>query len=248
MIPGLDEITFRNRNKSYGAYELRKHYKSTATMSVFFGVGLSSLLVAALAMQPEESSADVPEATSVILVVDPLIPEVPVAPEPKMPAPLMKNPAVIPPVVTEDTSAVIDYLPTADELNNTVTNGDVNDTSVFIEPADPVAPPEEKTWIYVEEMPEYPGGNAELLRYINDHLEYPEAAIDNNIQGRVILKFVVMPDGSVDRIEVIRGIDPLLDNEAKRVIKTLPGFKPGKQNGVAVPVWFTIPVSYKLKE
>jgi protein TonB len=248
MIPGFDEIIFRDRNKSYGAYELRKCYKSTATMSVFFGIALSSLLVITLAFQPEESSAKVPKTTGVILVVDPLIPEVPITPEPKLPPQLMKNPALIPPVVEEGNSIDEDYIPTADELNNTITNGDVNDTLGYLTPIEPVTPAEEKTWISVEEMPEYPGGTTALLKFINDNLVYPEAAIENHIQGRVVLKFVVMPDGSVNRIEVLRGIDSLLDNEALKVIKTLPGFKPGKQNGVPVPVWFTIPVTFKLSE
>jgi protein TonB len=101
--------------------------------------------------------------------------------------------------------------------------------------------------IIVDEMPEFPGGSLELLRYIGENLEYPAEASDNNIQGRVILKFAVNTDGSVDRVEVIKGVDNSLDNEAIRVVKTLPRFKPGKQNGVAVPVWFTIPVVFQLK-
>ena len=76
-------------------------------------------------------------------------------------------------------------------------------------------------FIVVEQMPEYPGGIPELMKYISENISYPQDAINNNIQGRVILKFVVNTDGSVDRIQVIRGIDASLDNEAIRVVKTL---------------------------
>jgi len=107
--------------------------------------------------------------------------------------------------------------------------------------------PDNEPRIFVEEMPEFPGGNSALLRFVSDALKYPDEAIINNIQGRVTIKFAVNINGSVDRIEVIRGIDPLLDNEALRIISTLPHFKPGKQNGVPVPVWFTIPVVFKIK-
>jgi protein TonB len=96
-------------------------------------------------------------------------------------------------------------------------------------------------------MPEYPGGIPALMKFVSENLQYPEEAIQSNIQGKVFLKFVVRPDGSTDRIEILRSIDPLLDNEAARVVKMLPKFKPGKQDGVAVPVWFLLPVNFKLE-
>ena len=74
--------------------------------------------------------------------------------------------------------------------------------------------------IFVEEMPEYPGGIPELMKFISENISYPEDAIKNNIQGRVILRFVVNTDGSVDRIQILRGIDTSLDNEAIRVVST----------------------------
>jgi protein TonB len=151
------------------------------------------------------------------------------------------------PVVTDDTTEITKFIPTTDELINSVTDGNVDDTVKFIEPADPVLPPDNTPRIIVEEMPEFPGGNSELLKFIGENLNYPADAQDNNVQGRVTLKFVVNRDGSVDRIEIIRGVDPSLDNEAIRVIKSLPRFKPGKQDGVPVPVWFSIPVVFQLR-
>ncbi len=112
---------------------------------------------------------------------------------------------------------------------------------------DPVVVPDPGPRIFVEEMPEFPGVDAELLRFVSANLKYPDEAVNNNIQGRVTIKFVVNVNGSADRIEVIGPVDPLLDNEAIRIVNLLPRFKPGKQNGVAVPVWFTIPVVFRIK-
>ena len=99
-----------------------------------------------------------------------------------------------------------------------------------------------------EQMPEFPGGEAALMKFINENLRYPAAAIENGIQGRVVVQFVVKKDGSVGDVKVIRGIDPTLDQEAIRVCKTLPKFIPGKQDGKPVDVWFTAPVIFKLNK
>ena len=100
-----------------------------------------------------------------------------------------------------------------------------------------------------EQMPEFPGGQAALMKFINENLRYPATAIENGIQGRVVVQFVVKKDGSVnDNIMIVRGVDPALDQEAIRVCKTLPKFIPGKQNGQPVNVWFTLPITFKLDE
>jgi protein TonB len=142
----------------------------------------------------------------------------------------------------------IPFSPITDVVNATIRNGNVIDSAVYTEPVTPEIPVEEKVFVSVEEMPEYPGGNQALLKYISENLIYPQDAQINNIQGRVILKFVVNRNGSVDRIEIIRSIDSLLDNEAIRVVKTLPKFKPGKQGGMPVPVWFSLPVLFKIDD
>ena len=107
----------------------------------------------------------------------------------------------------------------AEEIINTVQNGNVSDTVTYTEPTDPVLPAEIKPFVFVEEMPEFPGGTDALLKFVGENLRYPEEAQNNNIQGRVILKFVVNPDGSVDRIEILKGVDQLLDDEAIRVVQ-----------------------------
>ena len=100
---------------------------------------------------------------------------------------------------------------------------------------------------HVEQMPEFPGGEAALMRFINENLRYPVAAIENGIQGRVTVQFVVKKDGSVDDVTVLHGVDSALDQEAIRVCKTLPKFIPGKQNGQPVNVWFTLPIFFRLE-
>lgn len=98
----------------------------------------------------------------------------------------------------------------------------------------------------VEQMPEFPGGDAELMRYLAMHLHYPKAAADNFIQGRVTVQFVVQKDGSVGQVKVVRGKSPELDAEAVRVVKSLPRFIPGKNNGQPVAVWYTLPINFRL--
>jgi len=246
LIPEFDEIIFGSRNKNYGAYDLRRRYKSTLSLSILFGSALCIVLIIVFTFRGEEGIASAPPKTIVIEVSDPVVPEItpPVAIKPPAETVPIKY---IEPVVTEDDSQVTTYIPSTEEINKIVTDGDVNDTVVYIEPTDPVLLPEPEPRIFVEEMPEFPGGTTALLRYVSENLKYPEEALYNNIQGRVTIKFVVNTNGSVDRIEVIRGVDQLIDNEAVRIISTLPRFKPGRQNGVPVPVWFTMPVFFQIK-
>lgn len=109
-------------------------------------------------------------------------------------------------------------------------------------------PKKEEIFTAVEQMPQFPGGEAELMKYVANHINYPTMAAENNIQGRVVVKFVVKKDGSVGEVQVLRGKDPDLDKEAVRVVRTLPKFIPGKMNGQAVSVWFTLPINFKLQQ
>jgi len=102
-------------------------------------------------------------------------------------------------------------------------------------------------YVVVEEMPMFPGGDSTLLAYISQNTKYPENAKKNNIQGRVILRFCVTAKGNVNRVSVLKGVDPEIDAEAIRVANSLPAFKPGKQGGKPVPVWYMVPVTFTLK-
>lgn len=118
---------------------------------------------------------------------------------------------------------------------------------VIVEEKKPEPEVETKVFTSVEQMPVFPGGEAELLKYISTHIKYPTIAMENNVQGKVVVQFVVTRDGSIGEVKVARGKDPDLDKEAVRVVKTLPKFIPGKMNGQAVNVWYTLPINFKLQ-
>ncbi len=99
----------------------------------------------------------------------------------------------------------------------------------------------------VEQMPQFPGGDAALMKWIGEHIKYPTMAMENNIQGRVTVSFVVTKNGSIGEVKVLRSRDPDLDKEAVRVVKSLPNFIPGKMNGQPVNVWYTLPVNFRLQ-
>ena len=110
-------------------------------------------------------------------------------------------------------------------------------------------PKEEETKVFdvVEQMPSFPGGDAELMKFLSTHIKYPVVDEENGIQGRVIATFVVERDGSISDVKVIKSVDPSLDKEAIRVLKSMPKWIPGKQNGSAVRVKYTVPVTFKLQ-
>lgn len=245
-VPKFDDIIFENRNKTYGAYDLRKHYKSAASFSILGGIIFCAVLIATISFTTEDGTASTGPKPVIIEIFDPIIPDQVTPPELKPPAEISKAIKNLQPVVITDTSLSTSYIPTTEEITATIKDGKVNEAEQLPENTYPEIPKESEPFIIVEEMPEFPGGNNTLLKYIGENISYPSDAHNNNIEGRVILKFVVNTDGSVDRIEVIRSIDPSLDNEAVRVIKTLPRFKPGKQGGVPVPVWFSLPVVFKI--
>ena len=108
-------------------------------------------------------------------------------------------------------------------------------------------PEEQQIFQVVEEMPEFPGGMGECLKFLGKNIKYPTISQENGVQGRVIIQFVVNKDGSIVDPVVVRGVDPYLDKEALRVVKTMPKWKPGKQRGKAVRVKYTVPVTFKLQ-
>ena len=113
---------------------------------------------------------------------------------------------------------------------------------------EPVKPKEEENKVFdvVEQMPSFPGGNAALMNYLSSNIKYPVIAEENGIQGRVIVQFVVGKDGGISNVHVAKSVDPSLDKEAVRVVKSMPKWIPGKQNGQAVNVKYTLPVTFRL--
>ena len=105
----------------------------------------------------------------------------------------------------------------------------------------------EQVFTAVEQMPQFPGGEAALMKYLQSHINYQPMAAEMNVQGKVIVQFVVDKTGKVGEVKVVRSVDKELDREAARVCKSLPKFTPGRQNGQAVSVWYTLPVNFKLQ-
>ena len=124
-----------------------------------------------------------------------------------------------------------------------------NDIATVAPPPPPAPKPEvsNKVFDVVEEMPSFPGGQGALMSFLNSNIKYPVVAQENGVQGRVIVGFVVERDGSITDVKVMRSVDPSLDREAQRVVKAMPRWKPGKQNGSAVRVKYTVPVVFRLQ-
>lgn len=116
---------------------------------------------------------------------------------------------------------------------------------------DPVVPVDttrskSKVYTAVEEAPKFPGGDAALYKWLSNNIRYPEQAVKNNVQGRVMLQFVVQSDGTIGQVKVVRGKDKDLDAEAVRLVKSMPVFSPGRMNGTPVNCWYTLPIIFKL--
>ena len=114
---------------------------------------------------------------------------------------------------------------------------------VMVEPE----PEPDEIFMIAEDQPEFPGGNAALMEYLRNNIKYPSICRENNIQGRVIVTFIVNKDGSIVEPEIAASVNPSLDKEALRVIANMPKWKPGYQRGKAVRVKFTVPVNFRLK-
>ena len=253
--PSFDDIVFANRNKEYGAYVLRKKYTRTMALSIILGV----LIIVMAAIIPfirakSIAAAKARDANEVIaqMANDIQLEEAAPPPPPPPPPPTEQQtvvkyvaPVVVDTVKPEEQSK----LRIAEEAVETVVDKEVVEVVEVVE-----APKEEveyeapaEVFVAVEEMPSFPGGDAELFKFIYENVKYPDIAMENNIQGKVIVRFCVTYKGTVDQVSVLRGVDPTLDEEAIRVIKMLPKWKPGKQGGKPVNVWYTVPISFQLK-
>ena len=145
-----------------------------------------------------------------------------------------------PPPPPEVIEIVEDEVEIENEIEIEDTESDEEEAIEIIEEDD------DEVFMVVENMPEFPGGDLGLMKYIQKNVKYPPIAKEYNITGKVYISFVVDKSGSVTNVKVVRGVDKNLDAEAVRVIKSLPKYKPGKQRGKAVKVMFTIPISFTL--
>ena len=153
-----------------------------------------------------------------------------------------------PPKVVEVLNIVDDNVELDEEFEFESTEAD-DETLINAVPVieDDAGEEESEVFIIVEDMPEFPGGELALRKYIADHIKYPVIAAENGIQGKVYVTFVVDKDGSVSNARIARGVDPSIDQEALRVVNSLPKWKPGKQRGKPVRVSYTVPINFQLQ-
>ncbi len=155
-----------------------------------------------------------------------------------------------PPKVVEVLNIVDDDIEIEDELEIEDTEADdetIIDVAPVIETQEEEEEEEAQIFFIVEDMPEFPGGELALRKYIANSIKYPVIAQENGIQGKVYVSFVVDKDGSISDATIARGVDPSLDKEALRVVNALPKWKPGKQRGEAVRVSYTVPINFVLQ-
>jgi protein TonB len=252
-VPGFEDIVFETRNKEYGAYNLRKKYNRNVLIALLIGLFIIITLVVApyLSAKAVESKKRSERQVEIQLqnMEKPNELIAPPPPPPPPPAEMIQQAKYVPPVVVDSVKPEENtQLMTADQAQVEVKDEDVNlevveqvKEEVKEEEAEP------QPFIVVEEMPMFPGGEIELLKWVFDHTQYPEIAKENNIQGKVVVKFCVTSKGTVDRATIAKSIDPALDTEALRVVNSLPLFKPGKQGGKPVPVWYILPIAFTLK-
>ncbi len=251
--PAFDDIVFEIRNKEYGAYRLRKKYSRNVLIATLIGVLILStaIITPYLNAKAAESRTKRAERQVEIKMENLDQPTDVVAPPPPPPPPpqdAVQQAKYVPPVVVDSIKPEDDVqLMTADDAAVEIQNEEVVE---YVEPVKEEVQEEEaepEPFVVVEEMPMFPGGDVALLQYIGEHTQYPEVAKENNIQGRVIVRFCVTSKGGVNQVSVLKGVDPELDAEAIRVVQSLPPFKPGKQGGKPVPVWYMVPITFTLK-
>ena len=274
--PKWVEMVFAGKNKEYGAYQLRKGTSGRNIKALLILVIAAALVGGFLAWKViEEKQAEEQQAYMEAMELaklqqqakkeekkkEPVKPkvemkkEIPVARETqKFTAPVIKKDEL---VKEENQVKQMDKLDekvavgteNKEGVKDRTVEAVRNDIAVAAPPPPPAPKPEVATKVFdvVEEMPSFPGGNGALMSYLASNIKYPVGAQENGVQGRVIVSFVVERDGSISDVRVARSVDPSLDREAQRVVKSMPRWKPGKQNGSAVRVKYTVPVVFRLQ-
>ncbi len=272
------DVVFANRNKEFGAYQLRLNSKPRHLRAFLFTlIGAIAIIIIAYSYMKVaayiEEQRIMDQANQELVAVDLAAEEQEEEQEPEetkfeqpeeqaLPEEILNTVKVTELLIANDEEVKAeDEIKSQDELKETQTAFGQTDfdkgtddrnvirehkEEVIVEKKEEVKEPE-KVFTAVEQMPQFPGGEAELMKYLSKNIKYPTMAMENNIQGRVVVQFVVTKTGSIGEVKVVRSVDRDLDKEAIRVCKSLPKFTPGKMNGQAVNVWYTLPVNFKLQ-
>ena len=263
------DIIFAQRNRLYGAYQLRRAYPRYLGRAL--GIGL--LLIGFALVIPQILSAvsnafpEPPVDTTMVMGPPPDIdvdhpPPPPPPPPPTPPPPVRATVRFVPPEPTPDDQVQDEKPPAVEDVLNAkadVSNQDhhsdseappsLNDIPDLPPIVEAPAPPrdEEYNMVTVQKPPAFPGGEKELLRYLAENIKYPPLARETNIQGTVALMFVIGKDGSVYDVQVVKEIGGGCGKEAKRVVESMPKWLPGEASGHPVKVRFTLPVRFRLE-
>lgn len=273
--PKWVDLVFADKNKAYGAYKLRMGTSGRNIKALTILVVAALLIGGFLVYKIQKQKAD--EAAQARLealqlsklqeqakkrekkdVVKPKVEpkkEIPVARQTqKFTAPVIKKDEL---VKEENQVKQMDQLDAKVAVGTENVKGTTdrtveavrNDIAVGTPPPPPAPKPEisNKVFDVVEQMPSYPGGTGALMSYLNSNIKYPVVAQENGVQGRVIVGFVVERDGSITDVNILKSVDPSLDREAARVVRSMPRWTPGKQNGQAVRVKYNVPVTFRLQ-
>ncbi|MBQ1774649.1 MAG: energy transducer TonB [Prevotella sp.] len=263
------DIVFEGRNQNYGAYKLRTNTSKRNVMSILLVIAAGILAYLGLTLYRTIEANRQLENTQVVELsaiqqekkakkVEKEV--VKVEPE-KQVEKVKSSVKFTPPVIKKDEEVKEENqldLEKVEKTNITIGAFDVegNDEKggevlkakeEIAQPEPPKHEEETKVFDVVEQMPSFPGGQGALMQWLSSNIKYPVIAAENGVQGRVIIQFVVEKDGSVSGVTVAKSVDPSLDKEAQRVVKSMPKWIPGKQNGSAVRVKYTVPVTFKLQ-
>lgn len=270
----LDEIVFEGRNKAYGAFVLRRLYDRHLATAMGLAALLCLLLAIVPSLLQHfapstvgSSSQPIPVATDLLYIAQPTAPQ-PVAPPARTlapAAPTTKAPAAATatrvvadakfrPEQTDQPAVTTTAVPGAvagtteqpgvvGGLPGGVGSPEGTETGASAGATAPAASTE--PFIHVEVMPEFAGGTEALRRYLQRNLHYPKEALHNGVSGKVFITFVVNADGSISNVEVLKGLGAGTDEEAARVVRAMPAWKPGRQNNHAVTVRYTLPITFR---
>ena len=265
------ELVFENKNKAYGAYQLRKETgkRNVKAMIIVFAT-IAAIIVAAWAKVAIENAMPKKVAIETDVELSKLAQKKEAKVERKEPVKVEMEQKVVekvkssvkftaPEIKKDEDVKPEDELKSQDDLAKTNTaigsfdvKGNDEAEGEVLKAKEVIAdekPKEEETKVFdvVEQMPQFPGGQQALFEYLSKNIKYPVIAEENGVQGRVIVTFVVERDGSITDVKVVKSVDPSLDKEAQRVVKAMPHWIPGKQNGSAVRVKYTVPVTFRLQ-
>jgi protein TonB len=254
------DMVFSGRNQKYGAYVLRKESDKNTNKGILYAIVFFTLAISAPVIVSYIEGL-VPKDVEEVKVVEvntleeppPIDKEQPPPPPAEPPPPLKSTVKFTPPEIKPDEEVPDEPPPTQEEMKD-------KDAGVKTEEGDPNGVDESllsdgdgltgdvgpEIVTFAEQMPEFEGGQEEMMRYLQKNLNYPPVARENGIEGRVVLQFVVGTDGKISQIEVLKKLGWGLEEEAVRVVKTMPAWRPGKQNGKPVFVKFTLPIVFKL--